>query len=376
MSVLSLTDIHRSAIIHKKKHSGCKDIQKCARAQWREQYIFMKISQQVLAEIAGVSRGTVDRVLHGRPNVKPETREKVLEAIEKMQYSPNAAGRALALSNRTFSICAVLPDNPYFSDVFTGIRSAAEELRDYNFSVEYIITNGMTSGEIARAIDESSAMALMVAVSDSPEIRDCICRKKESGVPVVTFNTDLQDCGRLCFVGQNLYKSGRIAASLMCKLLQKAQNTILIVTGSTSFQAHRARISGFRDVLMLSEKKMEIIDIVETNDDRTMTYNRMMHALTQNSGIDGIYISAGQMDVCVQVLREIGRKYSIVVNDLTPAVADALKSNILDFAIFQDPFEQGYRPVRVLFDILFNGQNPAEEYYYTDNTIITSEMLD
>ena len=76
------------------------------------------------------------------------------------------------------------------------------------------------------------------------------------------------------------------------------------------------------------------------------------------------------------MLREIGRKYSIVVNDLTPAVADALKSNILDFAIFQDPFEQGYRPVRLLFDILFNGQNPAEEYYYTDNTIITSEMLD
>ena len=77
----------------------------------------MKISQQTIAEYSGVSRGTVDRVLHNKPNVKPETRQKVLDAIEKLGYSPNMIGRALSLSRREYSICVILPDNYFFKDV-------------------------------------------------------------------------------------------------------------------------------------------------------------------------------------------------------------------------------------------------------------------
>ena len=336
----------------------------------------MKYSQQLIAELADVSRGTVDRVLHGRPNVKPETKEKVLAAIEQLGYSPNTVGRALALSNREYSICVVIPDNPFFADVFAGIRAAAAKLSDYNLSLEYIITNGMTGEELVRAIDGNTCMAMMVAVNDSAEIRSCISRKTACGIPVVTFNTDLQDCGRLCFVGQNLYKSGRIAASLMCKLLPEKQNKILVVTGSSRFQAHRARVQGFADASAQSGKDIEIVGVVETNDDAKLTYDRMYEALCGNGEIDGIYISAGQVESCVKVLERIGRKYHVVANDLTPAVAEAMKMNIFDFTIFQNPFEQGYKPVRILFDCLFNGQTPDEEYHYTDNTIITGEMLD
>jgi len=336
----------------------------------------MKKTQQIIADLAGVSRGTVDRVLHGRPNVKPETREKVLKAIEILKYSPNAVGRALALSNRSYSICVAIPENPFFSDVLTGIRAAVSKLSDYNLSIEYIITNGMSSMEIVRALDDNKCMALMAAVNDSSEIRDCIRRKMASGIPVVTFNTDIRNCGRICFVGQNLYKSGRIAASLMCKLLQNERNKILIVTGSNRFQAHRARVQGFTDVIEQSGKNIEIVRVIETNDDSTLTYERMHRALGEEQDINGIYISAGHADVCINVLEEIGKKYHIVANDLTPAIKTALKKNIFDFTIFQNPFEQGYRPVMLLFDLLLYRKYPVKEFYYTDNTVITSEMLD
>jgi len=56
-------------------------------------------------------------------------------------------------------------------------------------------------------------------------------------------------------------------------------------------------------------------------------------------------------------------------------IEDALKNGTFDFTIYQNPYEQGYRPVRLLFDILLNGQRPQQELYFTDNTIITDVML-
>ena len=48
----------------------------------------MAVTIQKIAELSGVSRGTVDRVLHGRPNVNPMIREKVVRAAEKLGYQP------------------------------------------------------------------------------------------------------------------------------------------------------------------------------------------------------------------------------------------------------------------------------------------------
>jgi len=335
----------------------------------------MKISQQMIAELSGVSRGTVDRVLHGKPNVKPETRERVLEAIERLNYSPNMVGRALALSNRVYSICIVLPDNPFFREVREGILAATEALNDYNLTVTYIVTNGKTTNEIIGLIDGDSCGAYMVAVSDTPEMRDCIRRKTDAGIPVITFNTDLPDSGRLCFIGQNLYKSGCIAASLMRKLLHGDEKRILIVTGSDRFRAHRERVAGFRDVILSSAHTVEIADVVETDDDPVLTYDRITAALSADPTIDAIYIASANMQTAMQALTAQTHKYRVVVNDLLPEIKEALRQDIVDFTIFQNPFEQGYRPVKLLFDCLFSGQMPDQEFYFTENTVITNEMI-
>lgn len=335
----------------------------------------MKISQQMIAEHAGVSRGTVDRVLHGKPNVNPETRKKVLDTIATLNYTPNTVGRALALSKREYSICVVIPDNPFFSDVNLGIQKAVNELSDYNISLSYIITNKKTNEEIVREINENKSMAFMVAVGDSDDIRDCIKAKTESGIPFVTFNTDVKDCGRLCFVGQDLYKSGRIAAALMLKTLQKEQEKVLIITGNSKYKAHRERVKGFTDVLSESDKRITVSDILETNSDPLITRNLVNKALKNNSTIAGIYMAAGDVEEFTKILEENNKKYRVVINDLFPCVERALKNETFDFTILQDPFEQGYRPIKILFEKLFGGKDPEKEYFYTNSTIITSESL-
>lgn len=63
----------------------------------------MAVTIQKIAELSGVSRGTVDRVLHGRPNVNPMIREKVVRAAEKLGYSLQCRRNRQIAGKRLFS---------------------------------------------------------------------------------------------------------------------------------------------------------------------------------------------------------------------------------------------------------------------------------
>jgi len=80
-----------------------------------------------VAREAGVSMATVSRVVNGNKNVKENTRKKVLEVIDRLDYRPNAVARGLA-SKRTTTVGVVIPDitNTYFAALAKGIDDIAE----------------------------------------------------------------------------------------------------------------------------------------------------------------------------------------------------------------------------------------------------------
>ena len=80
-----------------------------------------------VAREAGVSMATVSRVVNGNKNVKENTRKKVLEVIERLDYRPNAVARGLA-SKKTTTVGVVIPNitNSYFSTLAKGIDDIAE----------------------------------------------------------------------------------------------------------------------------------------------------------------------------------------------------------------------------------------------------------
>jgi LacI family transcriptional regulator len=90
-----------------------------------------------VAREANVSMATVSRVVNGNPNVKPQTRERVLEVIDKLDYRPNAVARGLA-SKKTTTIGVIIPDiaNVYFSTLARGIDDIATM-----YKYDIILTN-------------------------------------------------------------------------------------------------------------------------------------------------------------------------------------------------------------------------------------------
>jgi len=79
-----------------------------------------------VAREANVSMATVSRVVNGNPNVKPTTRKKVLEAIDRLGYRPNAVARGLA-SKKTTTVGVIIPDisSIFYSELARGIEDIA-----------------------------------------------------------------------------------------------------------------------------------------------------------------------------------------------------------------------------------------------------------
>ncbi|WP_419159236.1 catabolite control protein A [Rossellomorea sp. BNER] len=86
----------------------------------------MNVTIYDVAREANVSMATVSRVVNGNPNVKPATRKKVLEVIERLGYRPNAVARGLA-SKKTTTVGVIIPDisNIFFAELARGIEDIA-----------------------------------------------------------------------------------------------------------------------------------------------------------------------------------------------------------------------------------------------------------
>ena len=102
-----------------------------------------KATINMVAELAGVSRGTVDRVLNQRPHVKPEVRERVLRAMKELRYIPPHEEQAEALGlesddsrpPRKLGVLLSSETGYFFSEVMHGVRDAQDILRTSNVEI-------------------------------------------------------------------------------------------------------------------------------------------------------------------------------------------------------------------------------------------------
>ena len=168
-----------------------------------------------IAELAGVSRGTVDRVLNNRGSVNANTAARVREIAEKLNYKPNKAGLMLAAQKKNLKIGVILfPDsNPFFSEVLEGVNAKAKELSAYNFTVliRQVPFDETEQFNTMEALLAEGINGLVIAPFNSLYIAAEIDRLTEMNIPVITVNTDILS-RRIAYVGSNYRLSGQTAA--------------------------------------------------------------------------------------------------------------------------------------------------------------------
>lgn len=342
----------------------------------------MKPTIDIIAKHAGVSRGTVDRVLHGRPNVKEEKRQRVLDSLRELDYSPNPAARVLALKDRKIKVAILLPCWTGFfeTEVKRGIKAAISELADYG--LEIIVKSCKTDApdECVELIDDMIAQGvkgIAVCAKNSVSVQEKLSSLSKENIPVVTFNSDIPGSGRMYFAGQNVVKGGRIAAEIMTKLVQE-DGKILVVCGNMEFDAHKNRVEGFVTRFKELGREEGLFTVVQTFNDYDLTYQRISGSLAAIPDIAGIYMANESVPACVEVINRAKKKGKIhvICHDLSEYTTKYLQDGSVDFVIEQNLFQQGFMPVSILANYLIAGKKPTQDIEYTRINIVNAENID
>ena len=334
-----------------------------------------------IAELAGVSRGTVDRVLNNRGAVNPATEEKIREIVKALDYRPNRAGLVLAAQKKNLKLGVILfsQNNPFFEDVLKGVKNKAGELAEYNCSVIirqvcYDVDEQLKAIEDLVEIDEISGLA--IAPYNDSQISDKINELWEKGIPTVTLNTDIEHSHRIAYVGSNYTKSGETAAGLM-HLLTYGDVNLGVVSGSPKILCHTERIAGFENKIKKAYPNIHITGTVVNNDDDFESYDQTLELLRRFPEINALFFAAGGVYGGCRAVMNLHRekKITILAFDKVPTTKELVEDGIIAATICQQPRTQGSKPLEILFEYLTTGILPEKEYHYVAVDIRIKENI-
>ena len=340
-----------------------------------------------IAEKCGVSIGTVDRVLHNRGRVNAETRRRVLEAAEQLQYVPNRAAQSLAVRKRKLHlgfIAQCQKGHPFFDDINRAAQKKAEDLKEFGVTVTFLYNDVYVSEEgflksrlnIPEGFSLDSLDGLV-----SPGITTAMYRPDGSrrSFPVAYYNIAPENHNELLSVSCDYYKSGTIAAGL-CALTGGDHATIAIITEGQSnhqLQSYQQRVEGFSRRIAEGYPNCRIVGPLFIHNDPEVDERLLREFLGENPGITAIsLVNPGNYEVC-RIIRALDQKkeISIITNDLVPVQEEMVRNGIISATITQEPEKQGSMPLEALFRYLAFGELPENTVYHTQLDIRIASNL-
>lgn len=341
------------------------------------------ITIKEIAKLAGVSRGTVDRVVNNRGNVNSDVEKQIQELIARYGFKPNRVARALVKKRKpcTLGMISATVENVFFRDVAEGVNRAMAEVKELGVSLLYREVAKFSVADQVERIDELLGLGingLAINPINDGAVREKLREVAARGIPVITFNSDIEGVERMAYIGCDYRKTGRIAAGLIAMAIPGAAPAgarVGIVTGSLKSLGHCMRIEGFRAELEQCPG-ICVAEVVEMFDDESVSYAAVRELLERNRGIDAFFFSAGGKEGGIRAILDAGAAPRIVTVDLDAFTADCLRRGVVSATVCQQPFVQGYEPIVQLADFLIHGESPAERFQHTQAEIVIRQSLE
>ncbi|ANE79969.1 LacI family transcriptional regulator [Mycobacterium adipatum] len=298
-----------------------------------------------IAQQCGLSEATVDRVLNGRPGVRESTRAEVRQAIADLDKQ-----RAqLRLNGRRYLIDVVMQTPQRFSDAF---RAAVEaELPAFAPAVPRARFHLWESGSAAQTAEALARIkgshGVILKAQDEPEVADAVNRLVASGVPVVTYTTDVANSDRCAYVGIDNHGAGQTAAFLVDQWLGQQPSAVLITLSRTVFRGEGEREVGFRSGLRGSGR--QIVEVSDSDGIDATNERLVLDALQRHPEIGAVYSPGGGNTATVRAFESLGRACRVfVAHDLDADNRALLRAGKLSVVLHNDLRADARLAIRVI----------------------------
>jgi LacI family transcriptional regulator len=263
-----------------------------------------RVTIKQVAKEAGVSTQTVSRVINERPDVAHETRQRVLEVIERLGYQPSALARSL-IRRRSHTLGVVIAGLKYIgpSRTLSGITEQAEAM---SYSLLLKELPAFDTGNVEPILDALLARqvdGIIWAVSEVGNNRDWLhSRLPELSIPIIFLTMDRQP--NLSIVSVDNYTGGRMATE---HLLQQGYRRIGHIAGPLAWWEARQRKAGWQDALRDAGISVNRRQWCEGNWSSESGEKATHQLLDQYPEMDAIFVGNDQMALGVsQVARQKG----------------------------------------------------------------------
>lgn len=341
-----------------------------------------KVSIKQIAEMAGVSAGTVDRIIHNRGKVSEKNMEAVERVLKEVGYRSNIHNSAVGYFRR-LKIAVTMPQitaGDYWWLIDSGICHAVEEYNDVSIELERFFYNQFDIRSYRNAykkILEAAPDAVIIGPSFTEETRE-LCRELDTHhTPYVMVDSFVTGTRPLTFLCADAHAAGRIQAEILHRITPPDKDIALFEADPVSnrepvntgkrkkgWEEFFSQQGGARPFIT---GKYSAIAKDETN---------IARFLEQHPDVGGIALQNSRAYLLAAALGKLGiRDIAVVGFDLTQRNAECLRNREISALICQNPELQGYQAVIAILEYMLYKRPGIRKVSYSPIDIVLTENL-
>jgi LacI family transcriptional regulator len=333
----------------------------------------------LIAEMANVSIGTVDRALHERPGIKEATRQHILQIARQIGYTPNLAARSLSIAKSSARVGVCIPREIHFfyDQLWSGVLDEARRVGQLGiqFMNRPIQTLGEGDTAVFKELVKGGVDGIILTAGNPRDLTPLINDAEAKGIRVVCVSTDAPESRRSSIICVEPSLNGSLAGELMGKLVPP-DSRVAVVAGMLTTEDHRKKTDGFSEAFPRHCAGGEVESVIEGHEDEEESFEKTSDLLRRVPSLAGLYVNTVN---CLPVCRALAAqglagKVKLITTDLFAEMSPYFEEGTITASIYQQPHRQGQLAVRVMADNLTNRIHFPPAVHLSPGLVMSSNL--
>jgi len=333
----------------------------------------------LIADLANVSIGTVDRALHGRRGIKEATRQQILQIARQIGYTPNLAARSLSVAKSSARVGVCIPREIHFfyDQLWSGVLEEARNVGQLGIQFENRPIQVLGEGDTAvfKDLVKSGVDGIILTAGNPKDLTPLINDAVSKGIRVVCVSTDAPESRRSTIVCVEPSLNGSLAGELMGKLVPH-DSQVAVVAGMLTAEDHRKKTDGFSEAFPRHCAGGKIVSVIEGHEDENESFQKTSDLLGRIPTIAGLYVNTVNcLPVCrALAARGLAGKVKLITTDLFAEMAPYFQEGTITASIYQQPHRQGQLAVRLMADNITNNIHFPPSVHLSPGLVMSSNL--